>query len=506
MSAADRVIRNTMFLYIRMLVSILVSVFTTRILLQALGASDYGLYNVVAGALSMLGFLSSSLSTATQRFISFAEGEGHAERIRGIISTSVLLHWILAAAVCLLFVAAGFLFFNGVLTIPEGRTATAIIVYGCLIFSTVFSITVVPYEAVLTAHENMLFYSLLGIADVFLKLLIAIGLTYSSFDRLLLYGALMALEAWAVRYVTQLCCQRKYEECQHLQFRKGADKQTMKEMATFAGWNTLNIATGMFSLYGMNILINHFFGTLLNAAMGIANQLSGVLMGVSANMTKALTPVLVKKEGARDRQQVLEISYLGCKYSYLLFSFFCIPILFEMPFILNLWLQDVPEWTVLFSRLMIVSCLIEQLFVFLYQSIQAQGEVKAYNIARSVSNILPILITTFQYHYGWDPQWVIINWIIFKVVVGGIINLYYAWRNLSLSIRKWLRLVLRPALLTIVPSLALSEFLMSFSVDGIILRLFRMFSMFVLSLPFYWIFAIGREEKQQLKRLSHRLE
>ena len=305
MSTANRVVKNTLFLYARMGTSIIVSVLTTRILLNALGASDFGLYNVVAGALYMLGFLSVSMSSSTQRFLSYAEGEG---------DMCISLHWRIALLVCVLYIIAGVFFFNGVLNIPIGRESTAIIVYGCLIFSTVFSITIAPYDAVLNAHENMFFYSVVGIVDVFLKLLIAILISYSDYDRLLFYGFLMAGESWLVRSVTKYYCIKTYEVCNSTNGIQH-NYSMMKKMASFAGWNLMNIFAGMISLYGMNIAINHFFGTLLNAALGIATQLQGALMGVSVNMSKALTPVLVKKEGANQRLQMLEISYAGCKFS-----------------------------------------------------------------------------------------------------------------------------------------------------------------------------------------------
>ena len=260
MSTVNRVVKNTLFLYARMGTSIVVSVLTTRILLHALGASDYGLYNVVAGALAMLGFLSASMSSASLRYMSYAEGKGDITAIQTIFNSSVRLHRLLALFVCGLYVIAGFFLFNGILNIPSGRETTALIVYGCLIFSTVFSITITPYDAVLNAHENMFFYSLVGIIDVFLKLAIAILISYSDYDRLLFYGVLMAGESWLLRFITKYYCDRTYSVCKALSLKEH-DNGILKKMASFAGWNMLNICAGMISLYGMNIAINHFFGT-----------------------------------------------------------------------------------------------------------------------------------------------------------------------------------------------------------------------------------------------------
>lgn len=495
MSVANRVVKNTLFLYIRMGTSIIVSVLTTRILLSALGTSDYGIYSVVAGALSMLGFLSGAMSSATQRFLSYAEGKGDIENIKNIFSTSIRLHRWLALLVCFLYIIAGLFFFNGVLNIPSGRESTAIIVYGCLIFSTIFSITIAPYDAVLNAHENMFFYSFVGIVDVFLKLAIAILISCSDYDRLLFYGFLMAGESWLLRFITKMYCNRHYEVCKSL---NGGlwNRAMMSEMASFAGWNMLNICAGMISLYGINIAINHFFGTLLNAALGLATQLQGVLMGVSGNMSKAITPVLVKNEGANQRDKMLEISYVGCKFSFLLFSFFALPILFSMPVVLNMWLKEVPEWTTLFCILLFISSLIEQLYLFLNQSIQAAGNVKWFNIYSSIASILPIIATCVEFTFGFEPYWAILNWIIFRIVIGGVISVLYSYKNIGLSIIRWIRYVIIPCFMTFV-CLAIVFYMLrpqlSYSIP---VQLASIIAMFIVSLPVYWFVSLSCTDRK----------
>lgn len=494
MSTVNRVVKNTLFLYARMGTSIVVSVLTTRILLNALGASDYGLYNVVAGALAMLGFLSASMSSASLRYMSYAEGKGDITAIQIIFNSSVRLHRLLALFVCGLYVIAGFFLFNGILNIPSGRETTALIVYGCLIFSTVFSITITPYDAVLNAHENMFFYSLVGIIDVFLKLAIAILISYSDYDRLLFYGVLMAGESWLLRFITKYYCDRTYSVCKTLSLKEH-DNGILKKMASFAGWNMLNICAGMISLYGMNIAINHFFGTLLNAALGIATQLQGVLMGVSGNMSKALTPVLVKKEGASQRLQMLEISYAGCKFSFLLFSFFALPILFSMPVVLQLWLKNVPEWTVLFCILLFVSSLIEQLYYFIYHAIQAEGNIKWFNICSSIASIIPIILTCVEFQFDFQPYWAIINWIIFRIIMCGVIHLYFAHRLICFSVIRWSRYVLIPCLASLACLSCVYWTIRPQLYNGLWLQLSLIMAMFVISLPVYWFVALSREDR-----------
>ncbi len=499
MSTTSRVIKNTGFLYIRMAVSIVFSFFTTRILLHALGTSDYGLYSVVGGALAMLGFLSASLSSTTQRFISYAEGQGDNERILCVVNTAVRLHNLLALAICAFFVIMGYFIFRFVLNIPDGRTTVAVAVYGFMIVNTVFSITIVPYDGVLNAHENMKFYSLLGIADVIIKFLIALMVMFAgSLDKLLFYGALMAAEAWAFRVATKWYCVKHYNEVRNLDVKRYTSKEMMREMTSFAGWNLLNIASGMICLYGMNILVNHYFGTIVNAAMGVATQLSGVLMGVSQNMTKALTPVLVKNEGSHNREQMIRISLLGCKFSYLLFAFFALPVIFCLKPLLQLWLNDVPEFTEVFCLLMLISTMIDQIFVFLFQAISAQGNVKEFNIVRSALCFLAIIVMAVQFEFGLPPYYALLSWIIFKVTLGGLTNLYYSHRNFGLSYGDFFSKVLLTCSVTTAVSLVICYFLIPEDGASTFVMLLLLCAMFLCNIPIYYFCALSKAEKNMI--------
>lgn len=492
-NSAQRVIKNTIWLYARMAVSILVNIFTTRILLQALGASDYGLYNVVGGAVTMLGFLTASMSTTTQRFISYTLGEDDEEKLKSIFNNTLCVHYGIAALSALILILTAFIWFNGILNIPDGRETVAMCVYGCLVFSTIYSITIVPYDGVLNAHENMRFYSLIGIIDVFIKLVIAVAVYYSTFDQLLFYAISMALEAWMLRVATKYYCSRHYDECRRQEIQKYFELKTIKRLMSFAGWNMLNIATLMFSVYGINIIVNHFFGTKLNAAMGIATQLSGVLMGISMNMIKAITPVLVKSEGSHQRENMLKVTFVGCKYSFLLFSFFCIPVIFYISPILELWLKDVPEWTAIFCVLMLISTLIDQMTVFLYQSLQAQGDIKEYSITKGFVNLLPIVVSVLMFSLLECPPYLaLINLIIGKGILGGLINLYYCRRNISLSFSEFAsNVIMRCSIIT------LSSVIIGFLLHAIPIHWFLGLCLLVMgSIPFYWILGMNREERR----------
>lgn len=496
MTKSSRIIKNTGVLYIRTVVSLVVNIFTTRILLEALGASDYGLYNVVGGSIAMLGFISASMSSTTQRFISHAEGSGNTERVKSIFNNALLIHNLLALLSVLILLIAGFFFFNGLLSIPEGKEAAAIAVYGCLMVSTVFSITVVPYEAEINAHEDLIFFSIIGIADVVLKFAIALGVLYSKGDRLIIYAICMAVESTFVRLASQLFCRRHYNECHRPEISKQYNRDIIKEILSFTGWNSVMTTTSMVGLFGMNLVMNHFFGVKLNAAMGIATQLSGVLMGLSMNMIKALTPSLVKAEGGNKRAEMIKISLTGCKFSYLIFSFFGIPVLIYITPILALWLNDVPNMTACFCIILLITQMLEQLTVVLYQSISAEGNIRNYCICRSVSNIAPLILSILIYClYPLQSYWLLINWLIFKGIISGIINVYYSKINIGMNIGTYLNDVLKPCLTTTLLS-SLAAVIIYNLLDSADLRFLIPFSFSVIiSIPIYYYVALNRKEK-----------
>lgn len=506
MSISQRIIKNTLWLYLRMGASILVNIFTTRILLQALGASDYGLYNVVGGAITMLGFLTASMSTSTQRFISYTLGKGEAEKLKSIFNNTLCVHYGIAGLSALILIAASFAWFNGVLNIPEGRETVAMCVYACLVFSTIYSITIVPYDGVLNAHENMRFYSIIGIIDVFVKLAIAIAVYFSTFDQLLLYAILMALEAWALRTVTKCYCSRHYEECRQQELRKYFDRKIARELMSFAGWNFCNIASAMIALHGTNLIINHYYGTLLNAAIGIATQLSNVLSNVSANLVKAITPILVKNEGAHQRKQVLTITYKGCKFSFLLFSFFSIPIMFYISPILELWLKDVPLYTAIFCLIMVSSAIIDQVGTVLYQTISAKGDIKGFSIAIMIPNIMIIIATPIMFSFGFSPYWGLINWLICKSIIGLIIRIFYSHIKTELSIMDFIYKVIFP-IFKVCTFSCLICFVTVCAYNYFHINWMIMFSSSILlCIPIYWYTGLQNTEREMLINITKKVK
>ena len=523
MQAIHRVATNTGILYLRMAITVFISLYATRLVLTALGVEDFGLYNLVAGVIAMLGFLNASMAGATQRFMSFAQGAGDIDKVKRIFNMSTLLHLGIALVVVIVLEIAGYFFFNGLLDIAVDRIATAKLVYQFMVVSTLFTIISVPYEAVITSHENMLFFAILGVVESVLKLAIAlyitygtldlpIGLsvsaeqiyiTYSTIDNLIVYSLLMAILSILMLLIRRIYCNIKYPECE-ISYKKYYDKSLLKQMTGFAGLSFMSSASSMLSFYGQGMVMNIFFGTVVNAAQGIAGQISGQLGAFATTLLKALNPMIAKSEGAGDRALMLKATMMGSKVSFFLIMVFYIPFLIETPYILKLWLNTVPDFAVLFCQLLLIRNLIEQLIIPLNTAILAEGNIKSYQISSTILTILPLPVAYTLFKFNYPPYTIYIVFIIFSLLVS-IITLYYVKKNCQLSVTEFFSNVIGRCIaafmlifiLTLIPYFCLQS--------GVI----RLFSVILTSSLCYLIivFFIGfsSNERMKIKQLTSTL-
>lgn len=498
MSTANRVIKNTGWLYAKMAITMFVSLYTTRLILNGLGASDFGIFNIVGGAISMLGFLNAAMASATQRFMSYAEGEGKKKKQRSIFNVSIVLHTAVAVFMAVVLAVAGLIFFHGILNIPADRLDAAQVVYASLVVSTLFTIMNVPYDAVLNAHENMKYYAVVGLIESFLKLSVAFACLYTRHDKLIVYGILMAAIPLVTLTIMKIYCHRKYEECV-LSPRRYWDKRIMKEMSSFGGWNLAGTMGAMVGNYGNGIVLNSFFGTVLNAALGIAGQLNGMLNVFSNNMLKALNPVIVKKEGEGNRMRMLEYSYTGCKFSFLLFAFFCLPCFVEAPYILGLWLKEYPAWTVLFVRYQIVRTLLEQLTITLGTSLSATGHIREVSLATFVLDLLPIVALSIAFHAGASPAWYYPVVIFLMTICTTASRLFYCRKYCDLRLFHFIRQIILPCILFCIALLAVGASFSLFLDMGILRLSLCIVLMELLFLPASWMMLNDRERDILLK-------
>ncbi len=435
MQPANRVAANTGILYAKMAITVFISLYATRLILAALGAEDFGIFNVVGGAIAMLTFLNIAMASASQRFMSYAQGEGDEQKQKYIFNVSITLHLLIAIVIFLLLQVAGYFLFNGILEIPEERMDVAKLLFQFMLVSTFFTIVSVPYDAVINAHENMLLVAILGIVESVLKLGIAIYITYTAFDRLLTFGILMVSLPMLLLVLRSIYCHRKYEEVE-LAPRKYYNKQLFKEMTSYASWSLLSSTASIVTMQGVTIILNSFFGVVVNAAQGIATQISGQLMAFSNTMLKALNPVIVKSEGAKNRTQMLKASMTGNKISFFLLTFLSIPVIIEMPFILDLWLVDVPEYAIIFCQLNLFRASLNQLTVTFPTAIGATGNIRRMSFWSSMAYLMLLPLSYLTFKLGAPPVAIYINLIV--MVMGlFVVNVYFAHKVCELNLKEF---------------------------------------------------------------------
>lgn len=505
MSTATRVIKNTGYLYAKMGITMFISLYTTRLILNSLGASDFGIFNIVGGAIAMLGFLNAAMAGATQRFMSYSEGEGDKEKQKSIFNVSLVLHFGIAFAVGIALVIAGYFFFNGILNIPEERMFAAQVVYGSLIVSTMFTVMTVPYDAAMNAHENMKYYAIVGILESLLKLAVAFACVYTTHDKLIVYGSLMACIPMVTLTIMRVYCHRHYEECT-IRIKKYWDKGLMREMTGFAGWSFISCMVTIVSTYGQGIILNFFWGTVLNAAQGISAQINGQLQTLSSNMLKALNPVIAKSAGANDTPLLIKSTMTGAKYSAAIYSLIAIPIFIEAPYILRLWLINIPDWTVIFVRFQLIKTFIEFSFTTLPSSISATGRIKKYTTYSSISNLLQLPAIYILFSCGFPPYTMYIATIVFGNIIVYTIAFHFAKKLYNLPIRLYIKNVLLPLYITLAITASITCISTYINLQSDFIELLITISISVLVyLISFMLFGCTEEERTIIRQLIFKL-
>lgn len=441
-STANRIIKNTGFLYIKMGITMFISLYTTRLILNSLGATDFGIFNIIGGSIAMLGFLNAAMASATQRFMSYSEGKGNKEKQKKIFNVSIILHFTISFIIAIVLVIAGYFFFNGILNIPEERKFAAQTIYGSLIISTMFTVMTVPYDATMNTHENMKYYAIIGVFESFLKLIVAFICVYTTTDKLITYGFLMACIPIITLTIMCIYCHRYYEECV-INLQKYWDKTIMKEMTNFAGWNFLSTSSSMIGNYGLGIIINHFFGALLNAAQGITNQINGQIITLSNNFIKATNPIIGKSAGKQDLLLLQKVTVESTRATTILYSMIAIPLFLYTPYIMTCWLKNVPEWTILFVRLVIICNHIEFQYLSYASAVHSIGFIKQISKYTLIINFLLLFSTYILFINGFEPYYLYINQLISRILL--CINiLYYAKKYCNISYSSYLKNVTIP--------------------------------------------------------------
>jgi len=396
-----RIAKNTLLLYFRMLLLMLISLYTSRVILNALGVEDYGIYNVVGGVVAMFSLLSGSIRSAISRFITFELGTGNVERLKKVFSCSITIQIGLALIIILIAETVGLWFLNCKMVIPEGRLPAANWCFQISIITFAVNLISAPYNATIIAHEKMSAFAYISILEAIGKLFVAWSIAFAPIDRLVFYASMLALIACFICSLYAWYCKRQFEECS---YRFIYDHSLLKQMFSFAGWNFMGTGSYLLMTQGVNILMNVYFGVVVNAARGIATQVDHAVMAFVENFTTAINPQITKLYASDEKEYMFTLMFKGAKLSYFLLLLFAVPLLCETNIILHLWLKAVPDYAMAFVRLTLIVSMIHSVSLTMITAMYATGNIKKYQIIVGGAGMLVFPLAWLLFVIGLSPE------------------------------------------------------------------------------------------------------
>lgn len=493
MNASNRVVANTAVVYVSLIVKMLLGFFAVRLILQALGETDYGIYMVVAGAVAMLDVLDSSMTTTSMRYLAHSLGSGNLSILNNTFKTTVFIHFLISILSVLIIEIGGWIMFEYMLNIPPERINDAWIVFHLMVISTFININAIPYDAVMNAHEHIWVLSLFDIVSAILHLLMAVFLVFSHGDKLVEYGAIMLLIQIILRFGKWAFCKRHYNECKKSS-NGVVDRTLVKSILAFTGWNLFGslAAVGVVQLRGL--IVNMFFGVRLNAAEGISRQASGYVNMFASSMTRAVNPQMMKSEGGGDRASLIRLTELGAKYSSFLFILIGLPVMLECSTLLTLWLKDVPQYAVIFCQLMLVIMLIEKFTFQITNAIKAVGDIRNFQVTESLLSLLYIPLTFILFKNHFSAEWIYYTTIMTCIIIGGV-RLFFGKRIVGINVLDYFKnaiaTILIPLGISLIPSILILYFY-----PTSVLRVFITTLVFISCFSvLFWFIGTNKDEK-----------
>lgn len=492
-----RIAKNTLMLYVRMLFSMLVSLYTSRVVLQALGVEDYGIYNVVGGVVAMFSMISNSLSASASRFLTFELGKGDTDGLKRVFSTSLSIQLILVGIIVVLAETIGLWFLNTHMTIPANRLYAANWVFHASVLTFVINLLSVPFSASIISHERMSAFAYIGILDVVLRLLIVLFIAYSGlgFDRLIIYALLLVGVVCIMQAIYWRYCTRHFEECR---LKLNFDIGYWKEMSSFAGWNFIGCTAGLLKDQGVNILLNLFLGPIINAARGIANTVNNVMTSFASNFMTALNPQITKSYAAGDYSYMFSLVERGSRFSYYILLLFALPILFEADIVLTLWLKHYPAHTVNFVRLILLVTMCDILSNTLINLQNATGKIRNYQLAVGGMLLMNFPLSYICLKIGFQPESTFIVALIVAVACL-FLRLLFLRKMVGLSMRRYLHKVCGNVMCVTLAAAVLPTLLYLQMADGVMRFLLMCVLTALCSTTAIYFIGCNRNERDFIK-------
>lgn len=409
-----RIAKNTIILYIRQILIMVITLYTSRVVLQTLGADDYGIYNVVGGFVTMFNVISGAFTVAISRFMAYVIGEGNEKKVGELFSTALMVQCCMGLFIVLLLATGGVWYVTNIMVLPEGRTEAALWVLAFSAVSFFINLISVPYNALIVAHEHMKAYAYIAIFEAAMKLLISFAIIVSPLDKLITYSFLTVLSAVIVRFCYSVYCNRHFTGCK---FRLRVHMSTLKEMMSFVGWAFLGNGAMVLRDQGTNMILNLFGGTIVNAARGIAQNVNNAVISFVNNFMQATQPEITKLKATDQIKEMHALIFRSCRICYFLMLLFTIPLSKNIDYVLKIWLGEVPEYTSAFVVLTLMDSLIAALNNPLLYGVLAAGKIKVYEIAMSSMCMLTLVINYGMLSLGLSPVYVYIALLIFRFFV-----------------------------------------------------------------------------------------
>lgn len=497
-SSNKRIAKNTIFLYLRMFLVLGVSLYTSRVILHVLGVEDYGIYNVVAGFVLLFSFLNSTLSSSMQRFYNYELGKSGEVGIGRVYTTGFWIHIAIAAAALVILESAGLWYINNIMVIPDHRLVAANFVFQAVVISMMLVILQIPYLGSILAYERMDFYAIMSIVDVLLKLVIVLVLPYIDQDKLITYAILLSTIS-VFNFVCYFVYAKKTSTGLHLE--KHIDRSIMKEILSFSGWNLVGTFAFMLKGQGLNMILNYFFGPIVNAARGISFQVNSAVSGFSTNIVTAFRPQIVDSYAKNDKSRVMQLFYSESKICFALLLVLTIPLILEIDYILRLWLgENIPANANVFTMLVLFDLLICIFNQPVVQVAFATGNIKRFQIANSIVNLslLPVSIALMK--IGLPAIAVFIATVVFSII-NQTVCVYEVNRIYSIDVVKYLKQVVIPCSLAIVLSFITPAILHFTLAEGFIRLLCVGIVDVLFTLPIVYYLLLSKDERAFASRM-----
>ncbi len=487
-----RIAKNTMLLYVRMLFIMAVQLFTSRVVLNTLGVIDYGIYNVVGGIVTMFAFLNGAMITSTQRYITFELGRGNLQRLKEVFTTCVQIHAVISLIIIILGETIGLWFLYEKMVIPEDRFTAAMWVYQLSILTMCVQVMSVPYNSDIVAHEQMGVFAAISVIEVILKLAVVYLLVIGDFDKLILYAVLIAAIQLLIRFFYTKYCNKHFLESRLI---RAFDMKLAKEIGKFMGWNIWgNLAVTLFST-GINLLLNVFFGPAVNAARAIAVQVETAIANFSTNFLMAVNPQITKLYAQNNLQEMHKLLFRTSKFTFMLLLVLSLPVMIETDMILKVWLKIVPDYTVVFLRLLLCIVVVDSVARPLMTAAAATGNVKLYQslIGGILLSIVPIAYVVLK--LGGSPESVYIVHLTI-CFIAFIARLWVVKPLIHLSLRQYLSMVILRCIIVLVVSFPLCLLVKQILPENILSSVLVFFISFLIAMLSSYLLGLTSNERQ----------